>query len=94
MGARQSLVIIRFTIRCLSRSCVIYRPSGFLTASVSIVWKNTSDGKDSPFATALANMSASSFVFRSMCCMVNPLNCFSRLRTIERYCMRTKSLAE
>jgi hypothetical protein len=62
IGARQSLVIIRFTIRLPSRSCVIYRPSGFLTAGVPIMWKNTSDGKGSPFAAALANMSASSFL--------------------------------
>jgi hypothetical protein len=39
-------------------------------------------------------MSASSFLFRSMCCSVNPLNCFSRLRTTDRYCMRTGSLEE
>jgi hypothetical protein len=70
------------------------RPSGFLTASVSIVSKNRSDSKGSPFSAALANMSASSFLFRSMCCKVNPLNCLSRLHTIERYCMSTGSLAE
>jgi hypothetical protein len=58
------------------------------------VKKNTSDGSGSPFAAAFANMLASSFLFRSMCSNVNPLNCFSRLHTIERYCMRTGSLAE
>jgi hypothetical protein len=94
MGARQSWVIIRFTILRLSRFCVICRPSMFLIASVPIVWKNTSDGNESPFAAAFANMLASSFLFRSMCCNVNPLNYFSRLRTADRYYMRTSSLAE
>jgi hypothetical protein len=61
---------------------------------VPIVWKDTSDGSRSPFAAAFANMSASSFLSRSMCCNVNLLNWFSRLRTVERYCMRTGSLAE
>jgi hypothetical protein len=50
IGARQCLVIIRLTIWRPSRSCVIYRPSGFLIAGVPIVWKNTSDGKGSPLA--------------------------------------------
>jgi hypothetical protein len=93
IGARQSSVIIRFMIRRPSSSCVICRPSRFLTAGVPIMWKNTSDGKGSPFAAALA-MSTSSFLFRSMCCKVNPLNCFSRHRTTERHCMRTSSLVE
>jgi hypothetical protein len=89
MGARQSLIIIRCTILRLSGSCVIYRPSRFLTTGVPIVWKNTSDGSGSPFAATFANMSTSSFLFHSMCCNVNPLDCFSRLHMVERYCMRT-----
>jgi hypothetical protein len=91
---RQSSIIIRFTILRPSNSCVIYRPLGFLTAGVPIVCKNTSDSNGSPFADAFASMSASSFLFRSMCCSVNPLNCFYRLHTTDRYCMRTGSLAE
>jgi hypothetical protein len=59
-----------------------------------IVWKNTSYGSGSPFAAAFANMSASSFLFRSMCCNVNPLNYFSMLCMVEKYCMRTGSLVE
>jgi hypothetical protein len=94
MGAHQSSVIIRFRILQPSGSCVICRSSGFLTVSVPIVWKNTSDGNGSPFTVAFASMSASSFLFRSMSCSVNPLNCFSRLRTTDRYCMRTGSLEE
>jgi hypothetical protein len=94
MGAHQSSTIIRFTIWCPSTSCVICRPSGFLTVGMPTMWKNTSDGKGSPFAAALASMAASSFLSRSMCCKVNPLNCFSRLRTTSRYCMSTGSLAE
>jgi hypothetical protein len=88
-----SVIIICMILRS-SGSGVICRPSGFLTAGVPIVWKNTSDGRGSPFATAFANMSTSSFLFRSMCCNVNRLNCFSRLRTTERYCNSTGSLAE
>jgi hypothetical protein len=45
-------------------------------------------------AAALASISVSSFLFRSMCCKVIPLNCFSRLRTTTRYCMSIGSLAE
>jgi hypothetical protein len=39
MGARQSSVIIRCTVMRSSKSCVIYKPLGFLTAGVPIVWK-------------------------------------------------------
>jgi hypothetical protein len=94
MGARQSSVIIRCTILRPLGFCVICSPSGFLTAGVAIVWKDTSDGSGSPFVVAFANMSASSFLSCSMCYNVNPLNCFSRLHTVERYCMRTVSLVE
>jgi hypothetical protein len=73
---------------------VICRPSGFLSAGVSIVWKNMSYGIGSPFAASFANMLVSSFLFRYMCYNVNPLNYFSRLRTTDKYCMRTGSLAE
>ena len=45
-------------------------------------------------AAALANVSASSFLLRSTCCSVKPLNCFSRLWTTVRYCMSTGSFAE
>jgi hypothetical protein len=56
MGALQSSVIIRLTILWPSRSSMICRPLELLTASVPIVWKNTSDGRGSPFAAALASM--------------------------------------
>jgi hypothetical protein len=39
-------------------------------------------------------MSASSFLLNSMWCKVNPLKWFSRLRTSDKYCIRTSSLAE
>jgi hypothetical protein len=94
MRALQSSVIIRFTILWPLGSFVICRPSRFLTAGVPIVWKNTTKGMGSPFAAALASMSASSFLFCSICCSVNPLNCFSRLRTTDKYCIRTSSLVE
>jgi hypothetical protein len=45
-------------------------------------------------AAALANVSASSFLLRSTCCSVKPLNCFSRLWMTVRYCMSTGSSAE
>jgi hypothetical protein len=63
-------------------------------ASVPIVWKNTSEGMRSPFAGAFASMLACSFLLHSICCSVNPLNCFSRLHTADKYCIRTGSLAE
>jgi hypothetical protein len=62
MGALQSLVIIRFTILWSSGSSVIWRPSGFLTTGVPIVWKNTSKVIGSLLDTAFANMSVSSFL--------------------------------
>jgi hypothetical protein len=40
IGARQSSVIIRFTIMWPSGSSVICRPSGFLTTGVMIMWNN------------------------------------------------------
>jgi hypothetical protein len=46
----------------------------------------------SPLAGAFSNMSASSFLLLSICWSVNPLNYFSRLRTADKYCMRTGSL--
>jgi hypothetical protein len=55
---------------------------------------NTSEGRASPFAAALANVLASSFLFLSMCCRVKPLNCFSRLRMAARYCISMDSLSE
>jgi hypothetical protein len=67
---------------------------GFLRLVCRSCGINTTDGKGLPFPAALANMSTSSFLLCSLCCKVNPLNCFSTLRTIERYCMRTGSLAE
>jgi hypothetical protein len=48
----------------------------------------------SPFATAFASMLASSFLLRPICCCLNPLNCFSRLRTADKYCIRTSSWAK
>jgi hypothetical protein len=51
-------------------------------------------GRASPFAAALANVSASSFLFLSTCCRQKPLNCFSRPRTAARYCISMDSLAE
>jgi hypothetical protein len=72
---------------------VICRPSGFLTVGVPILWKNTSKGMGSPFTNAFASMSASSFLLRSICCSVNPLNCFSRLHVADKYYIRTGSLA-
>jgi hypothetical protein len=59
-----------------------------------MTWKNTSEGKVSPLAAALANALASSFLARSTCCKVKPLNCLSRLRTAVRYCMSAGSFAE
>jgi hypothetical protein len=53
-----------------------------------------SDGRGSPFIAAFASMSASLFLLRSICCNVNPLNYFSRLRTTDKYYIRTSSLAE
>jgi hypothetical protein len=47
----------------------------------------------SPLAAAFVNMSASSFLLLSICWSVNPLNYFSSLRTADKYCMRTGSLA-
>jgi hypothetical protein len=93
MGARQSSVIIRSTIR--GRWGLVL--SAVLRCFLQLVcrlWKDTLDGSGSPFAAAFANMSASSFLSLSMCCNVNPLNCFSKLRRVEKYCMRTDSLAE
>jgi hypothetical protein len=45
-------------------------------------------------AAALANASVSSFLARSRCCRVKPLNCLSRLRTAVKYCMSAGSFAE
>jgi hypothetical protein len=68
--------------------------SGLRTAGVPMTWYNTSEGKASPLAVALANASASSFLAWSICCRVKPLNCLSRLRTVVRYCMSEGSFAE
>jgi hypothetical protein len=73
---------------------MICRPLGFLTAGVPIMWKNTSDGRGSPFTAAFASMSASSFLFLSMCCNVNPSNYFSRLHIVDKYCIRIGSMVE
>jgi hypothetical protein len=51
-------------------------------------------GQGLALGAALANASASSFLLRSMCCRVKPLNCLSRLRIAVRYCMSTGSFAE
>jgi hypothetical protein len=45
-------------------------------------------------AAALANASASSFLLRSTCCRLKPLNCLSRLRIAVTYCMSTGSVTE
>jgi hypothetical protein len=79
-------------MRWPSVSYVICRPSGLRTAGVPMMWYNTSEGRASPLAAALANASASLFLARSTCCRVKPLNCFSRLRTDVRYCMSAGSL--
>jgi hypothetical protein len=52
-----------------------------------------SEGRASPLAAALANASASSFLARSTCCKVKPLNCLSRLWIAARYCISTGSFA-
>jgi hypothetical protein len=69
-------------------------PRGFLRLVCRLYEKNTSDGKGSHFAAALASVSASSFLFRLICCDVKTLNCFSRLQIAVRYYNSTGSLVE
>lgn len=44
-----------------------------------------------PFGCNLTSMPPSLFLFLSMCCRVNPLNCFSRFCNVDRYCARIGS---
>jgi hypothetical protein len=49
-------------MRWPSASLVTCNPSGLRTAGVPMTWWNTSEGKVSPLAAALANASTSSFL--------------------------------
>jgi hypothetical protein len=52
------------------------------------------EGQGLPLGCCFSNALASSFLLRSTCCRVKPLNCLLRLSTAVRYCMSVGSFAK